>query len=332
MTNILIAGAGPAGCAAAIGLARRGHSVLLLDRATFPREKPCGEGLMPAGVAALGRLGIRVEGVPFRGVRYYHEGRVILGAFPKAQLGLGVRRLNLDAALLEAATREPNVRVLTGIQVEGPLFVDNQVAGVRANGEEFCAGVTIAADGANSILRHKLGWDASPRTKRHALVGHFAGSQSDWVDIHLDHQQEVYVTPLPGGQCLVAALGKSPCIPPQFGRPLGPLRGAAPLTVRAKQRYAPGCVLLGDAAGNCDPITGGGITQALLAAELLVEGVDDLAAFDRARERMLANYRRLTAGVLTLANHPALLRPALSVLGHAPGLFTRLLAVAGGGA
>ena len=45
---------------------------------------------------------------------------------------------------------------------------------------------------------------------------------------------------------------------------------------------------------------------------------------------MLANYRRLTAGVLTLANHPALLRPALTVLSHAPGLFSRLLGVAGG--
>lgn len=330
MTSILIAGAGPAGCAAALGLARRGHSVLLLDRATFPREKPCGEGLMPAGVAAMSRLNIKVEGVPFRGVRYHHEGRVIEGTFPNNHLGLGIRRLHLDSALLDAARREPNVQVLTGIHVEGPLFADDRIAGVRANGEEFRAPLTIAADGANSVLRHKLGWDASPRTKRHALLGHFPGPPSEWVEVYLHDGQEVYVTPLPGGQRLVAALGESPRIPPDFGEPIEPIRGAAPLTVRANQRHSPGCALLGDAAGNCDPITGGGITQALLSAELLVEHINDLAAFDRAREAMLANYRRLTAGVQTLASHPALLRPALTVLSHTPGLFSRLLGVAGG--
>ncbi len=332
MTSILIAGAGPAGCAAAIGLARRGHRVRLLDRATFPREKACGEGLMPAGVAALGRLGIHVEGVPFQGVRYHHEGRVIEGAFPHRQMGLGIRRLHLDAALLDAARRESNVRVITGVHVEGPIFADNRIAGVRADGEDFRAALTIAADGANSILRHQLGWDASPRTKRHALLGHFPGPPAEWVNVYLDDPQEVYVTPLPGGQRLVAALGEAPHIPPRFGEPIEPVRGAAPLAVRAKQRHAPGCALLGDAAGNCDPITGGGITQALLSAELLAQHIDDLAAFDRAREAMLADYRRLTAGVLTLTKYPALLRPALTVLSHAPGLFSRLLGVAGGNA
>jgi 2-polyprenyl-6-methoxyphenol hydroxylase-like FAD-dependent oxidoreductase len=89
-------------------------------------------------------------------------------------------------------------------------------------------------------------------------------------------------------------------------------------------------VLLGDAAGNCDPITGGGITQALLSAQLLCTHIDSLQEFDRAREAMLASYRRLTAGVLALADHPSLLRPALSVLHHTPWLFSRLLAAAGG--
>ena len=70
VTDVLIVGAGPAGSAAAIGLARHGRSVVLLDRSAFPREKACGEGLMPAGVAALARLGVNVSGAPFRGVRY----------------------------------------------------------------------------------------------------------------------------------------------------------------------------------------------------------------------------------------------------------------------
>jgi flavin-dependent dehydrogenase len=91
---------------------------------------------------------------------------------------------------------------------------------------------------------------------------------------------------------------------------------------------------LGDAAGNCDPITGGGMSQALLSAELLAQHLrslePDLEAFDRERERMLLNYRRLTAATLTLARHPALIPPALSILDAWPGLFTYLLGVAGG--
>ena len=334
MTDVVIVGAGIAGSAAAIGLARQGRNVLLLDRSVFPREKACGEGLMPAGVAALARLGVEIDGAPFRGVRYHHEGRTIEGAFPHQHRGLGVRRWYLDAALLEAARREPNIQVLTGLSAEAPLFKDNRIVGVRAGGQEYRADLTVAADGANSILRHKLGWDVSKRTRRHAVLQHYRLTKAtpEWVEVHLAQGQETYVTPLPGNEILVATLGNSPQTPAEFAslERIGPPLGAAPLSVRATQRFAPGCVLLGDAAGNCDPITGGGMSQALLSAELLAEHIDSLEDFDRAREAMLANYRRLTAGVLALANHPALLRPALSLLGLAPGLFSRLLGVAGG--
>jgi 2-polyprenyl-6-methoxyphenol hydroxylase-like FAD-dependent oxidoreductase len=82
VTDVLIAGGGPAGSSLAILLARAGLCVELHDRARFPREKVCGEGLMPAGVAALGRLGVTVEGRPFRGVRYHCGELSVEGEFP----------------------------------------------------------------------------------------------------------------------------------------------------------------------------------------------------------------------------------------------------------
>jgi flavin-dependent dehydrogenase len=97
-------------------------------------------------------------------------------------------------------------------------------------------------------------------------------------------------------------------------------------------------VLLGDAAGFSDPITGGGMTQALLSAELLAQHIarrtpaaeDWLTEFDREREKLLRDYRRLTALMLWLAERPVLLGLALETMHRLPRLFSHLLGVAGG--
>lgn len=346
MSDVVIVGAGIAGSALAIALARKGREVVLLDRSRFPREKACGEGLMPAGVAALDRLGVAIRGERFYGVRYRHDGRVAQGSFPNGRFGLGVRRWHLDATLLEHARAERNVDVVTEVLVEAPIFANEQVCGVRTGDCEYRAPLVVAADGANSLLRHKLGWDASRRSRRHAVRQHFRIPAASgpplgrWINVYLSPTQETYVAPLPDNQLMVAAMGADPTIPQEWSRyqALDTPIGAAPLVVRASQRVALGCVLLGDAAGNCDPITGGGMAQALLSAELLAAYLKDsypptlatLEAFDRAREAMLASYRRLTAGVLVVARWPVLTGPALRFLHHTPRLFSALLGVAGG--
>src|SRR5689334_19680311 len=76
MTDVLIAGGGIAGSTLAILLGRAGLTVELFERGYFPREKACGEGLMPGGVGVLERLGLAdaIGGAPFYGVRYYMDG------------------------------------------------------------------------------------------------------------------------------------------------------------------------------------------------------------------------------------------------------------------
>ncbi|MFN3432082.1 MAG: NAD(P)/FAD-dependent oxidoreductase, partial [Candidatus Sericytochromatia bacterium] len=110
MADVLIVGAGPAGASLAVHLGRAGHEVVLFDKARFPRDKACGEGLMPSGVGALRRLGLfdALEGgAPFWGVRYHAGGRQATGRFPQAagvpNFGLGQRRLALDERLAIAA-------------------------------------------------------------------------------------------------------------------------------------------------------------------------------------------------------------------------------------
>ena len=114
--------------------------------------------------------------------------------------------------------------------------------------------------------------------------------------------------------------------------------GASPLTGRALAGIAPGAVLLGDAAGFVDPVTGGGMTQALMAAELLAgyiaaneAGEDEwLWSFERERRKMLRGYVLLTRAILRLSDKPRLTDVVLSLVERWPALLSHGLAVSAG--
>jgi 2-polyprenyl-6-methoxyphenol hydroxylase-like FAD-dependent oxidoreductase len=365
--SIVVVGGGIAGASLAIALGHAGQTVELFDAATFPRDKPCGEGIMPAGVSALQRLGISggAGGAPFHGVRYHVGSRVAVGRFPSSDehgdCGRGQRRLVLDRCLFERAAATPGVTARQGVSVEGPVVENGRVAGVRVQGDVRRASLVVAADGAHSRFRHRLGLNVPvPRTRvgarRHyRLAGRTA---PPWVDIFLGPSHEFYVTPLPDGEVLVALLAESDAVEtplePMFDRwrvvppalrelldgaePISALL-ATPLAATAWQGFAPGAVLLGDAAGFIDPITGGGIAQALVTAERLAQfivahGAEHadawLPSYERERNALLRDYRLLTRGVLALSRRPALARAALTALSWTPPLFSHLVGVSAG--
>src|ERR1700747_2499119 len=110
--DLVVVGAGPAGAASALFAARNGRRVILIDRERFPRDKPCGEGLMPSGRAPLRALRLEdslvADGAPpLTGIQFGLAGqRQAAVAFPAhrgEQAGLGVRRLEFDQRLGEGA-------------------------------------------------------------------------------------------------------------------------------------------------------------------------------------------------------------------------------------
>jgi 2-polyprenyl-6-methoxyphenol hydroxylase-like FAD-dependent oxidoreductase len=113
MADVLIVGGGIAGSTLAILLARQGLTVELFEQGRFPKEKPCGEGLMPAGVAVLERMGLAdiVGGAPFYGVRYHLKNLTAEGRFPETQgmpfAGRGQRRRYMIKLSFKQQRRRP---------------------------------------------------------------------------------------------------------------------------------------------------------------------------------------------------------------------------------
>jgi 2-polyprenyl-6-methoxyphenol hydroxylase-like FAD-dependent oxidoreductase len=309
MADVLIAGGGPAGASLAVLLGRAGISVELYDARRFPREKPCGEGIMPAGVAVLERLGVldAVGGTRLQGVRYTGFGMEAESLFPLVRGAsvsvLAQRRLRLDQTLLEAARGTPGVRVFEDAPVERAVLEGGRAVGLRVGGDLRRGGLIVGADGLGSRVRRSLGLDGVPR--RPARVGvrtHFrlaVGRPAlDRLEIFIGEDHELYVAPLPHHELLIAGLSRQKALAggayAAFARwiqsqprlreildgaeSLTDLAGRAPLAQRARAGVAPGAVLLGDAAYSTDPLTANGMTHALVTAERLATYVPRVLA------------------------------------------------------
>lgn len=307
MTDLIVAGAGPAGLATAVHAARAGLDTVIVDRRPGPIDKACGEGLMPHTVAQLEKLGVALGGRPFRGITYTDGVRRVEAEFRSGK-GLGMRRTVLSEALHDAAADAGARIVYRDIGTVTQDFAGVQCGDLRAR-------YLAAADGLHSPIRRALGLNRPARGRRRwGIRRHYAVAPwSDTVDVHWARDTEAYVTPV-GDDCVGVAILTSEqgafdshltAFPELAGRLAGAPhrsadRAAGPLRQRVRHRSAGRVMLVGDAAGYVDALTGEGLGIAFGGAELLVncvlaERTDD---YDRQWRRMSRRYRLLTAGLL----------------------------------
>ncbi|MDA2937733.1 FAD-dependent monooxygenase [Acidobacteria bacterium AH-259-A15] len=227
--DVVIVGASVAGACAAIALAPLGYRILLLDRAVFPRNKPCGEGIMPQGVDSLDQLGLLPQiltqgAVKFQGIRYRNlHGEWAQADFPPAAgatpFGLVMRRLELDHLLLTQARGFPNITVREGFRVTDVIQDGTVVQGVSGHPvdrpdkkESFRAPLTIGADGTHSIFHGQCGLTRTYlQRKRFGVTGHLEGVSGlgPYVEVLLHPQGEIYVAPsAPATACVALLLEK----------------------------------------------------------------------------------------------------------------------------
>ena len=367
--DAIVVGAGPAGATLALRLAQQGRGVLLVDGARFPRRKVCGEGLMPHGVHALAEVGLEVKGEPFAGIRYrLASGVAAEGEFPGGAQGIGVERAWLDTALVERAQASPEVEVRLGEWVRAPRFArEGAPAEVELGDGPHSAPVLIAADGCRSPLRRAAGLEApGPRRARFGLGCHVthASRHDPYVEVFLGAGYELYTTPVSPTRTNLAVLTDRAGLEGLQGRIEEGLRqrlaqagarGAAlaegefegaraigPLAIPATRAHAEGLLLVGDAAGALDPITGEGLSIGLattaLAAEVLAEAYAQgdfsarrLAPWSARRRQAIRSLAAFTQTLLFLSQRPRQAERVVRALAGSPETFSRLLGVAAGG-
>ncbi len=358
--DAVVVGGGPAGLAFAAFAAGRGLDVLVLDRREGPLDKACGEGLLPAGVRALEPLGVlaripATDRATLRAIRWIDPiaGEARLALPPPG--GVAVRRTALSAALL-ARAREAGAEVVQGAAVVRHRRLPDAIVAEGPFGEA-AARVLVAADGLNSPTRRREGLTLPPRAPaRYGLRRHFAVAPwSEDVEVHFGERAEAYVWPSGPERVGVAFLYE----PGRAGDPRRLLerfpavarrvagaaeasapRGAGPFAQSARARVADRLVLLGDAAGYVDAITGEGLSIAFgCAADLAAllpgalsrgAGADALRGYEGAWRRRFFPYAAWTWALLALSRRPAVRRRVLALAAARPRPFERVVAAAVG--
>ncbi len=329
MRDLLVAGGGPVGLAAALHARRAGLDVGVVEPRAGVIDKACGEGLMPGALAALADVGVDPDGRPLSGIRYLDGTHVAEAPFRRGP-GRGVRRTTLHAALAAAAADAgigTDHRPVRAVEDRGDhLLVDGEPTRYL-----------LAADGLHSPVRRLLGLDRPVRgRRRYGQRGHLPVTPwTSMVEVHWSAIGEAYVTPVAGDLVGVAVLSDVrrpvadllPCFPRLAhrlaGADLAPVRGAGPLRQRASRRVAGRVLLVGDAAGYVDALTGEGLALGLAQARAAVAAV---AAgrpdrYEPAARRLGRRHELLTHALLRATRRPAVRRRLVPLAAAAPRVF-----------
>jgi flavin-dependent dehydrogenase len=331
--DLLVAGGGPAGLATALYGARAGLDVAVVERRDGVLDKACGEGMMPHTLRHLDALGVTATGRPLRGITYVDGDRRVDASFA-AGVGRGVRRTVLHAALWHAA------------EAAGVKLVHGELGEVTQDAESVCAGgfearYLAAADGLHSPIRKALGLSRpAPGPRRWGIRRHVEMAPwTDSVEVHWGSGAEAYVTPVADDCVGIAILsatrggfdnhfaGFGELRDRVDGRAHGQDRAAGPLRQGVGNRAAGRVLLVGDAAGYIDALTGEGMGLAFGSAELAVNCVlrERPHDYDRQWRRMTRRYRALTAGLLMASTHAPLRAGIVPAAQTLPGVFGKLV-------
>ncbi|MFE6337675.1 FAD-dependent oxidoreductase [Streptomyces sp. NPDC057798] len=332
-TDVAVIGAGPAGSAAALAMARRGLDIQLIEPAPAPTTRLAGEWVHPGGLAALERLGVRLSGT--EGWRHHgfavHPGdgsTPIILNYPGGATALSLPHRVLISALHQQLTAQPSVTWRTGVRAAH--LADGVLLCTGPAGDELVqARLVVGAGGRSCVLRDAVGAQRRSATVSHMLGvlvrdvawpdpyrGHlFLGGPGPVVAYHLSRRTVRVCIDLPLNHPRPPHLAAFVRHAYRHALPEwlhGAIQGAlhdgggqwATNRVQPRGRFAHGhCVLTGDAAGQTHPLTAIGLSMSFLDAECLGR-TGDIPGYVRSRATPATVSERLAVGVHRLLSAP----------------------------
>lgn len=349
--DVFVVGGGPGGLATAIAARRRGLKVMVADGAVPPIDKSCGEGLMPDGVEALRTLGIRIpdrDAYPFQGIRFVSNGVTAEAAFPRGT-AYGIRRTHLHRVLVDHAEA-------SGVQMLWQTAVTSLHAeGALVAGELVRARWVVGADGTSSRVRKWANLGPQVRGADHrdadreknlrfAFRRHYRiAPWARFMELHWGDDCQIYVTPVSPEEVCVALVSSSAKFRlddalvefPELCARLGTAeyssseRGAITITRGLRRVYRGRTVLVGDASGGVDAITGEGLCltfrQAALLGDCLASG--DLRRYQQGHRALRRRPALMARLMLLMAKHNGVRRRTMRVFQSSPQSFAGVLAM-----
>lgn len=366
--DAVIIGAGPAGAACAIALARQNLKIALLEKREFPLTKACGEGILPPGVDHLKELGVlkyidKQQCHSITGIRYSINNSSADSSFNEG-LGLGINRSILSQAFFNTVKEYSNIHL---IKANFSNFIYPKVSFIKDNHEQSIeSNFLVGADGLRSPLRKVLGIKSKkPKFKRWAMTAHMAIKPwTNLVEIYLNNFVEAYITPTGPEEINIVLMwapadfspAKGPELffsllqnfPELYKRLAGQnlshkAHAIGPFHHRVRDFFIDNhAALVGDAAGYIDPLTGEGINLGLFSGRLLAQIIGrKLVDGQRPSLMDLKNYQKkalkhgqahaiLTYSLLKLQGQPRLFEAAVKFFEQHPELLSAITSISMG--
>jgi flavin-dependent dehydrogenase len=330
MYDAIIVGARCAGSATGMLLARKGYRVLMVDRATFPSDTLSTHAVKIPGCARLKRWGLleRVQAAsnckPMQHITLDLGPFTLVGHAPPIDgvaEGFGPRRTTLDKTLVDAAV-EAGVELREAFTVDELPSEDGHLIGIRGHGRAGAAvseraRIVIGADGRYSLVARTVkapaynerpplacwyyaywsgvdvtGVELWPRPGAMSIAFPTNDDQTLVIVGRKAEEFQAYRADIDGtfNATLATATGLAERV--RVGRRESPFAGTADVPGYFRKPYGPGWALVGDAGYHKDPITGWGISDAFIDAELLADALDAGFSGRRALDAALADYEQ----------------------------------------
>lgn len=286
-----IVGGGPIGLFTAYQLAKQGHQVDLFESGTWPRDKTCGQGIMPSGISLLEKSGIQFnlpkEAHSFQGIHYQDGKRILQGFFPRS--GFGVERKVLSQKLFDLVSKEKSIQLFENqIVHRDEISLTSEKVLLKENQYDYL----FACDGLNSPLRKLLENEkVRPGVHRMGAREHFHQAPwSSFVEVYWSDGCEAYVTPVSESKVEIAFLWYENLFCDQkdlreklfqrfpdlmkkvdLTKSQDDFRGYGPFKKVSRKEKIGRVFFVGDAYQFLDGITGEGISLGLKASQLIAK-------------------------------------------------------------